>query len=86
MSLQQLPGNEKAVVDWPAGAERIPWPAALPIKNDTQYLAGPSWRTSHAKIVIFLVPEGLPSDPHRAVWMNDRGCVQQARALLASLR
>ena len=86
MSLQQLPGNEKVVVDWPAGTERIPWPQALPIKDDTPYLAAPSWRTSNAKIVLFLVPDGLPSDPHRAVWMNNQGCVQQARALLASLR
>jgi hypothetical protein len=86
VTVQQLPGNEKAVVEWPADAERVAWPPAIPIKDDSQYLVGPSWRTSQTKIAVFLVPDGLPSDPHRAVWMNNQGCVQQARALLANLR
>ena len=38
-----------------------------------------------AKVTIRLVPDGLPSDAHKAAWMADQGCESQARALLASL-
>ena len=85
-TLHLLPGGEKVTVEFAAGAASVAWPKNLPLKDDAQYLAKTSWRTAVAKIAIFLVPDGLPSDAHRVVWMSNQGCGQQARALLATLR
>lgn len=86
VSLHLLPGGDKVTIEWPAGLESIPWPNNFPLKDDAQYLAKVSWRTSVAKIAIYAVPEPLPSDAHRVVWMHNQGCQQQAKALLAGLR
>jgi hypothetical protein len=86
VSFHLLPGGEKVTVEWPEGKDTIPWPKNLPLKDDAQYLAKVSWRSAVAKIAVYVVPEGLASDAHRVVWMHNQGCVQQAKALLASLR
>jgi len=85
-TLHLLPGGEKIMVEFGAGTASVPWPKALPLKDDTQYLAKTSWRTAVSKLAIYLVPDGLPSDAHRVVWMSNQGCNQQARALLATLK
>ena len=56
----------------------------MPLTDGGRYLAKLSDRSTVSKLMIHLVP-GLPSDAHRVVWMAERGCSRQARALLARL-
>ncbi len=86
LTLKMLPKGARASTDWPAGAERIGWPGEVALEDGGKYMARISGRSSAAKLVIHLVPADLPTDAHRAVWMAGKGCIGQARALLAGLR
>jgi len=86
LTLKLLPKGARSSTGWPAGAERIGWPGEVALKDGGKYMARMSGKTSAARLVIHLVPADLPTDAHRAVWMAGKGCIGQARALLAGLR
>lgn len=62
----------------------IPWPEKVPVVDGDSYVAKIGRKS--AKFVLHQVPDGLASDAHRAVWMAENGCADQARKLIASLR
>ena len=63
-----------------------PWRAGAALGEGDKYLARMKGRRVSSKLVLHLVPEGLPTDAHRTAWMADKGCLGQARRLLARLR
>lgn len=75
-----------ALAALPAGAQTLPWPSKTTLGEGDKYLARMKGRRVSSKLVLHLVPEGLPTDAHRAAWMADKGCLRQARRLLARLR
>jgi hypothetical protein len=77
-----LPGDRswKAQVTWPAGKDRIPGPAGVPLLNGTTYLVALDGGSS-AAVKINIVPTNLLSDAMRAAWMAHQGCEAQAEAL-----
>lgn len=86
LTIRNLADKSKVTVPWPAGASQVPWPTAMPLHDQGDYLLKVSTKLSAARLTLHVVPAGLPSDAHRAVWVAERGCRGQARALLAGLR
>ncbi|MEE8394171.1 MAG: hypothetical protein V3R66_07490 [Rhodospirillales bacterium] len=85
ITIKALGGGGKASRKWSAGDDRAAWPEGIEVRDGGQYLARISGKASAAKLIVHVVPAGLPSDAHRAAWMADKGCSSQARALLADL-
>ncbi|MCK5720372.1 MAG: hypothetical protein KAH84_10555 [Thiomargarita sp.] len=86
----QKTGNEVKIV-WPANQTKLNWPnKELSVYyNDTYTIelknhngSGPFFK----KLILYKLPESLPSNSHKVVWMVGRGCISQANILLANLK
>lgn len=86
LSIKNLKDKTKSKADWPAGASTVDWPAGVTLKDEGRYLTRLKGSRTARKFVLHLVPGSLPSDAHKAAWMAERGCVKQAKRLLAGLR
>jgi hypothetical protein len=86
LRIKNMSAGAKAEVAWPAGAKTLAWPAQATLADGNTYLLRLKGRKSATKITLHLVPAELPSAPHKAVWMADKGCVKQAKHLLAELK
>ena len=86
LTLKDLSRGRKVTVAWPKGADTLAWPNDLALTDGATYIARRAGTLSATKVVVHLLPGGLPNDAHRAAWMADNGCVAQAKALLARLR
>ena len=75
----------KVPTDWPAGVAAIDWPKDLILKEGRKYLVKRGGGQNARKITMRLVPKDLPTDAHRIEWMDDKGCIHQAKTLLISL-
>ena len=84
--LKNLVNRTRSATPWPAGTETLNWPAQIEIKQGTRYLARMKGGRTSAWLIMHLVPDGLPTDAHRAAWMAEKGCLKQAKLLLAHLR
>lgn len=84
--LKNLADKSKSVTDWPAETNTLEWPSQVTLDGGTEYLARVKGSRNPTRFVVHLVPADLPSDAHRAVWMADKGCVEQAKRLLTLLR
>jgi hypothetical protein len=74
---------------WPARQSTLIWPSGLPIIYGDTYtvaLETRQQRSSFKKLVLYQLPNNLPTDSHKVVWMVAKGCIPQANMLLASLR
>ncbi len=83
--------TRKAVtVKWPAYQSTLKWPEdKLPLIYGEIYTVKIKNRTgssSFKKLILYQLPERLPTQSHKVVWMVGRGCIPQANILLASLR
>jgi hypothetical protein len=86
LTIRRQPWGEKVSVDWPAGANSLIWPKALPLENGGEYLVRLSSRISGTKLVVYVVPAKLPTNAHLAAWMADLGCNEQALALISEMQ
>ncbi|KHD05307.1 hypothetical protein PN36_02360 [Candidatus Thiomargarita nelsonii] len=80
--------GQKARLKWPAYQARLPWPRYLPITYGEIYTIALTTysRTTSKELVLYQVPDSLPTNSHKVVWMVGRGCIPQANMLLAGLR
>jgi hypothetical protein len=80
-------GQQVSVV-WPAYQTTLRWPRNLPVIYGDTYTVELKTRsrTSFKKLVLYQLPESLPTNSHKVVWMVGRGCIPQANILLTSLR
>jgi hypothetical protein len=81
-------GNEASIV-WPANQATLAWPSHLPIVHGETYTVELTTRrgaSNFKKLVLYQLPESLPTQSHKVVWMVGRGCIPQANLLLSSLR
>ncbi len=80
--------GQKARLMWPAYQTRLPWPSNLPIIYGEIYTVALTTysRTFSKELVLYQVPDSLPTNSHKVVWMVGRGCIPQANMLLAGLR
>ncbi|OAD20931.1 hypothetical protein THIOM_003332 [Candidatus Thiomargarita nelsonii] len=80
--------GQQAKLVWPAYQTRLPWPSNLPIIYGETYTVELTTRssTTFKKLVLYQLPDSLPTNSHKVVWMVGRGCIPQANMLLAGLR
>lgn len=76
--------TDAAVLVWPAAAETLAWPAALPLADRASYRLRLGASGEGRELVLHLVPPSLPTEAHRAAFMAERGCLGQARHVLAA--
>ncbi|MBE9562126.1 MAG: hypothetical protein IMF12_04600 [Proteobacteria bacterium] len=88
LTIKHKASNKKAVVKWPAKQTTLRWPSNLPIVyGDSYTLELKNRNGSFFKIlVLYQLPDSLPTTSHKVVWMVGRGCISQANKLLSSLR
>jgi len=89
LSIKHKPSGQSIQVGWPAYRPAINWPEGLPLIYGETYtleLTTVHGNSSFKMLVLYRLPEGLPTDSHKVVWMAGKGCVPQASLLLASLR
>lgn len=81
--------DEQAEIDWPAYQTTLEWPLEeLPVIYEETYtvtVKNPSG-SSFRKLILYQLPENLPTESHKVVWMVSRRCIGQAYMLLANLR
>lgn len=81
--------GKKAKLVWPAYQATLQWPNDLPVIYGDTYTVEVKPRRgspSFKKLVLYQLPDSLPTESHKVVWMAGRGCIPQANMLLASLR
>lgn len=73
-------------VKWESGNYEAHWPQDLAVRDGETYRLRyrASMRSRH--LTIHLLPQDLPNDASRVVWMHRKGCVNQARSLLTQMR
>ncbi len=81
-SLMRVGSSEQGELRWPARERLTAWPAEVAVQDGGRYLLRVQGRSQPAEFQIKLVPGNLPSDGHRALWMMEQGCADQARLLL----
>ncbi len=88
LKIKHKASNNTAVVKWPAKQTTLRWPSNLPIiYGDNYTLELKNRNGSFFKIlVLYQLPDSLPTTSHKVVWMVGRGCISQANMLLSSLK
>ncbi len=75
----------QAGVTWQDGSYTAPWPAGLPLADGATYQLEFAITGTTRHLNIHQVPGDLDGDVSRAVWMHEKGCTAQAKALLGTL-
>jgi hypothetical protein len=73
---------------WPAQQATLQWPNSLPVVYGDTYTVELQTRqggTNFKKVILYRLPDNLPTESHKVVWMVGRGCIPQANMLLARL-
>lgn len=86
VTLNAVRGDVTTTLTWPAGRDRTTWPRDLPIEDGATYLVEQEGKDTRTMLVLHAIVDDTPTDAHRAVFMAERGCTEQARMLLALLR
>ncbi len=87
--IKHRPTGKEAKAVWPAYQTTLKWPESLPIIDGETYNVEVKTRQgafTFKRLVLYKVPDSLPTNSHKVVWMVGRGCISQANMLLASLR
>ncbi|MCK5663085.1 MAG: hypothetical protein KAI17_06345 [Thiotrichaceae bacterium] len=85
--IKHAPTGEQTEIEWPAYHTTLSWPSSLPVQYGDIYTVKIKYhsRTTFKQFVLYQLPESLPTNSHKIVWMVGRGCIPQANQLLASL-
>lgn len=74
--------DQLGAVQWATGNHSATWPQGVAAIGGARYVIRLRDRPQPTEIELKLVPGNLPSVGHKALWMNEQGCVEQARLLL----
>jgi hypothetical protein len=74
----------RAEAEWPAGTSQLPAPTMFPITDRQTYVFDLSGQT--ATVTLVHVPASLGTDRMRAAWMLQKNCLNQTKALVATLK
>ena len=80
--------GQSAQDTWPAQQATLQWPNSLPVVYGDTYTVELQTRqggTNFKKVILYRLPDNLPTESHKVVWMVGRGCIPQANLLLARL-
>ncbi|WP_069469704.1 hypothetical protein [Candidatus Marithrix sp. Canyon 246] len=79
--------DKVVIVRWPAHKTSLNWPSSLPVRYGDTYKIEVKTRSNSSikKLVLHQLPNGLPTNSHKVVWMVGRGCIREASQLLSRL-
>jgi hypothetical protein len=82
-SISPLDRSWKMTASWPAGVDRLVLPDTFPRQVRSTYLV----ELDDAKnaVTINTIPAAVESNPMKAAWMIEKGCLAQAAALISDL-
>lgn len=89
LTIKHKSSGHEALVMWPAHQSTLAWPNSLPVVYGDTYtmeLTSRRGSSSFKKLILYQLPDSLPTQSHKVVWMVGRGCIPQANMLLAQLR
>lgn len=79
-------GGQRSRIVWAAGSHTAEWPVGLPVSDGETYQLEFTASKKLRKYTLHRVPENLPTDAHKVVWMHGKGCGIQASILLTRLQ
>ena len=85
LTIERISTGEKVSRAWAAGEATLPWPTEIPLKDGEGYYAQLGHAIGATELTLHLIPTRLKTDPHRAAWMAENGCMGQARQVLQSM-
>ena len=74
----------RAESQWPAGSNELPAPSLFPITDRQTYVFDLGGQT--ATVTLVHVPASLGTDRMRAAWMLQKNCLNQTKALIATMK
>ena len=74
----------RAEAEWPAGTSELTAPTMFPITDRQTYVFDLGGQT--ATVTLVHVPASLGTDRMRAAWMLQKNCLNQTKALIATLK
>ncbi|MGH7124936.1 MAG: hypothetical protein ACREFI_11230 [Stellaceae bacterium] len=74
----------RAESEWPAGVSELPAPVMFPITDRQTYVFDLGGQT--ATVTLVHVPNSLGTDRMRAAWMLQKNCLNQTKALVATMK
>lgn len=74
--------DQQGAIRWATGNHSTDWPQGVAAIGGARYVIRLRDRPQPTEIELKLVPGSLPSVGHKALWMNEQGCADQARLLL----
>ena len=77
-------GAGGARIRWPASKKYTAWPEALTLSDGATYVARFRADDPGSELTTVLMP-ALDTDAHRAAWMAENGCAEQALAVLDAM-
>ena len=84
LTLKNVDDGSKAVIKWPPLNSTLAWPNKTTRSDGANYQVHLKGVPTRRRFVLHLVPASLLSTARRAVWMEKKGCINQAKRLLAS--
>jgi hypothetical protein len=74
----------RAEAEWPAGTSELPAPTMFPITDRQTYVFDVGGQA--ATVTLVHVPASLGTDRMRAAWMLQKNCLNQTKALIATMK
>jgi len=83
--IRNTTNGDEAELRWPSDIRTMKWPSEVKLINGATYSFYLKTLNSMHESSLIFVPDAFPSDPHKAVWMARKGCIEQARLILSIL-
>jgi len=84
LSINSTDKSWKVITQWPSGVDRLTLPLRFPAKNRATYLV--ELGAVRAAVTLHTIPATVDQDKMRAGWMIEKGCAEQANALIKTLQ
>ena len=84
LSINSTDKSWKVITQWPSGVDRLTLPLRFPAKNRATYLV--ELGAIRAAVTLHTIPATVDQDKMRAGWMIEKGCAEQANALIKTLQ
>jgi len=84
LSINSTDKSWKVITQWPSGVDRLTLPLRFPAKNRATYLV--ELGAIRAAVTLHTIPATVDQDKMRAGWMIEKGCAEQANALIKTIQ
>ena len=83
VTVEMLPSGPKSDVPWTKAQTSVQWPASVPVKNGATYQI--RYGVTTTSVTLHILERKTASPGQVALWMAEKGCAQQASAMIDSL-